>query len=232
MKYIEILRKLRVDVRNFSAVYSATIGRSFALQARFEKKLREVEKFSLSLNDLTMKLGDNSYAIQYLGFETIEDIWVWGWHEKTELPKELFDFCELIKDFSEVHFMDYAKNTNYKIIDKEFAKNLTATICSMFDDYISHPIPMEKGKMYLAVVPSDDMLGKCSMHEFLSITTHCLKNLKVHDRLVVEGFLLWNEVEYEKTDDTIIAKFEKDVVITFGKVEEVERVLNIQVVEK
>ncbi len=215
MKYIDIIRKLKIDFRDLDSLYSACLGRMFTVQSKLEKVTTASTKTRVELNNCSLYFDDKKFDIQLLGFQNTQNVWIWAWDEKTNLNPELFDFCNMIKDFSEVYFIDYARRTNYVPNEKEFVRNMTATLCTLFDDYCTFKIPAEQGSLYVAVKVPNDMLVKADLKTFIGIANHCLKNLKMNHRLFFEGFLLWNEIPYEYDGNAIVAKFEDEVRIEF-----------------
>lgn len=232
MKNIDIARKFKIDFRDLASLHSVCLGRTYVVQSRLEKISTSSPKSRVELNNCSIYFEDNKYDIQLLGFQNLQKVWIWGWNETTDLPEELFNFANQIKDFSEVYFVDYARRTNYVPNEEGFIRDMTATMCSLFDDYVSIRVPAEKGGLYLAVRATEELLAKADLETFIGISNHCVKNVKMNHRLFFEGFLLWNETPYEYDGNAIIAKFDRDVRIEFEVKDKVFYAKRLEILKK
>lgn len=229
MKYIDIVRKLKIDFRDLDSLYSSCLGRMYTVQGRLEKITNNSKQTKVEFSKCKLYFDETTFDVQFLGFQNDQKVWIWGWDEKTELPEELFEFANTIKDFSEVYFIDYARRTNYVPKEDDFVRCMTATLCTLFDDYATFRIPADHGSIYVAIKVTDDILKKADFDTFISVCNHCLKNVKMNHRLFFEGFLMWCEVPYEFVGNAIIAKFEKEVRIEFIKQEDIYVTTKIEI---
>ncbi|MFI3329511.1 MAG: hypothetical protein R3Y05_03355 [bacterium] len=213
MKGLDIIRKLGVDPKDFYLVYSACLGSIYAIQSRFEKDILKGRKFKLNFPECELEFEDNEkYKIQYLGATNNEDIWMWGWNDKTDFPNELFDFTNQIKDFGEVYFADYARTAHFKMNKENFSNDLASTICAMFGGRCSLQAKSERGTLFVAVENvSPEIFSAIESKVFAQITMFALKNNKVNHRLFIEAFLLWNGIDYKIQNTTIVAEFDTKV---------------------
>ncbi len=231
MKGLDVIRKLRVNIKDFYLVFSACLGSVYTTQSRFEQTVLKGRKFRLNLKESFLEFEDGEKLnIQYLGSSNKEGIWMWGWNEKTELPSNLFDFANQIKDFGEVHFTDYLKNAAFKMNKENFAQDLTSTVCAMFGNTCFLEGKGENGSLYVSVegLPNE-IFQPVSEKDFAQITMHALKNHKVNHRLFVEAFLSWNDINYSYKDEILFAEFENQVEIEFIKTEKDYNIKSIKV---
>lgn len=63
---------------------------------------------------------------------------------------------------------------------------------------------------------------------FISTTTKVITNHAVNPKILAEGFLIQNGTNYKWENDTIVAEFEKKVVIEFYKKEDNYLITNME----
>lgn len=219
MKSLDIIRKLGVNITDFYLVFSACLGSVYVTQSRFEQTITRGRQFKLNFKDCLIEFEDgDSYPMQYLGATNKDNIWNWGWNEKTEFSKDVFDFANQIKDFGEVHFADYAKLSTFKMNRDNFAHDLSSTICSMFGNSCFCEGKGENASLFVSVrdLPNE-IFAPVTAKEFAQITMHALKLHKANHRLFVEAFLHWNNITYKYIDDVLIANFDLKTEVTFVK---------------
>ncbi len=223
MKCLDVIRQLKVNVADFYLVFSACLGQIYVRQSRIEKELFEGKKFKFDFNKCLLEFEDSNdtYNIQYLGAaNNKDDIWAWGWNEKTNFPKELFDFANQIKDFGEVHFAEYAKAPHLKMQAKTFTRDLGSTVCAMFGNYGFCSASNGDSTFCVALTNLPEHIFKqVDSQTFIQITMHSLKNHKVNHRLFVEAFLLANDIKYNYEQESLIAHFDEKLEIKFKKTE-------------
>lgn len=220
MKGMEVIRKLKIDFRDFESIYSACLGRVFLAQSRFERDVVKKRDFKLNLNEGTVSFEDEVYTVQYLGCESNDNIWVWGWDETKRPNEDVFEFTEQIKDFGEVYFAEYAKIGKFQIKKENFARDLTSTISAMFGNYVSHGAKTPHGLIYFAVsnLPAD-LFEVLDLKSFVDIVAHCAKTMKINHKIFIEGFLSFFDIDYRYEGDVLFTELERKIEIEFTLVE-------------
>ncbi len=229
MKGMEVIRKLRIDFRDFPSIYSACLGRVFLIQSRMEKNYLKQKEFKLNFKDANIILDEVVYDIQYMGCEAQDNIWIWGWDEPNKPEGNVFDFTEQIKDFGEVYFADYAKVGKFKMLKENFGRDLASTICALYN-YCSHSVKTPNGILYLALTNAPKSIFEdVDLKSFIEVTNHCAKNIKMNHKLFVEGFLSFFDIEYFFDGDILKTNIERNIEIKFALVDNEYKMLELKV---
>ncbi|MFI3252698.1 MAG: hypothetical protein R3Y60_06140 [bacterium] len=218
MEFLEIIKKLNVDTKDFSQVYAITLGRVYAVQQALEVNVIKQRNININFKECLVKFGDDeqTFDAQYIGCDADKKVWLWGWNEKTEtFPSSLYDLSNQMKKFGEDNEALYCKNPIYDLPTEQFGRFLCGAMTSLFNTCYA-VCNTEKGRLFISISNAPEVcFEKVDSLAFVNISKHCLQQNKISHKLFIEGFLLWNGTEYKVDGDTIVAKFEREVTITF-----------------
>lgn len=222
MEFLDVIKELNVDVKDFGQLYAITLGRVFTVQQAFEETVVSGQKTGVNFQEQKAKFGETLYDVQYIGCDAEKKAWLWGWDEKSNFPAELFNLSNQMKQFGIDNEALYCKNPKYDLPAEQFGRFLSGAMTSLFN-VVYHRVNTEKGGLYFAVMNAPESIyEKVDYLKFVNISKHCLQTNKIDHTLFLEGFLLWNGTEYTKEEGKMICKFEREVTINFaadGRVE-------------
>lgn len=91
--------------------------------------------------------------------------------------------------------------------------------CGLVDKYCYYRGPHSGGAIFVAFsgVP-DSVFASIDVQKFVSITTQCIQQFHIDHKIFVEGFLSWNNTQYEWDNQTLLAHFQQDLKIEFEQV--------------
>ncbi len=222
MNYLDIIKKLDVNVVDFGQLYAITLGSVYAVQQSFEENVVKGQKTGVNFQESKIKFGEDLFDVQYIGCDAEKKAWLWGWDEKSNFPASLFDLSNKMKQFGIDNEALYCKNPKYDLPNENFGRLLSGAMSALFN-VVYHRVSTEKGGLYMAVMNAPEVVfEKVDEFKFVNISKHCLQTNNIDHFLFLEGFLLWNGITYTKEDKKMVVNFPREITINFNADNKVE----------
>ena len=215
------LESLSIDTKNYNQVFSACLGKMWAIQTALGEQVVRDQNWRVDFSNGVIYFGEKAYPLQLIGSEaSSNNSWLWGWKNINGLPESLLQLANNTKAIGERWKLDALTTTRFALNDSYNGHNLSVVTCGIANHYCYYKCPHSNGAVFVALsnVP-DSVFEKVDASKFLSITMQCLEQFDMDHKAFVEGFLTWNNTNYDWDNLTLFAHFPKDLKIVFKKVD-------------
>ena len=216
------IEKLPVDTGNWTQVFSACLGKMTAVQASCGEQVVKEQHWSVNFSGGMICFGDQAYPLQLIGSEaSSDDSWLWGWENINGLSESLLRLADSTKAAGERWKLEPLTTARFALDDTFNGHSLSVVTCGLADRYCYYRCPHSGGAVFVAFsgVP-DSVFAPVDAQKFLSITTQCIQQFDVDHKAFIEGFLTWNNTDYEWNGQTLLAHFPQELKIAFEQTED------------
>lgn len=164
--------------------------------------------------------GNQKYPLQFIGSEaTSSNTWLWGWENINGFSEKIIQVATHAKVVGERWNLEPLTTAEFTLDDTFNGHNLSIVTCGLVDKYCYYRGPHSGGAIFAAFsgVP-DSVFASIDVQKFVSITTQCIQQFHIDHKIFVEGFLSWNNTQYEWDNQTLLAHFQQDLKIEFEQV--------------
>ena len=223
------IERLAVDTGNWFHVFSACLGKMMAVQTACSDQVVKGQDWNIDFEEGSIRFGAQKYPLQFIGSESTEsNTWLWGWENINGFSEEILRLADHTKEVGERWNLEPLATAEFTLNDTFNGHNLSIVACGIADDYCYYRGPHDGGAIFVAFSGvSDRIFAPVDIQNFVSITTRCIQQFHIDHKIFTEGFLTWNNTEYEWSDQTLIAHFPQDLNITFERVDNLLRICSI-----
>jgi len=214
-----MLKKETLDLlgknRDFKSIFSICIGRSWLYQIRFKDYLGKYGRWDTSVKEGVLKLDDRTFSVEYIGTTSDSDnYWCSAEMEKV-IPDDYIDM--MMNTRKTMESLSIPDLTEKKIcMDEEVnAFNLSMIYLAFAPQNVTYFC----GKGYTSIhmfvknVPNE-IFRTMEPKEFVTRVPEILSEFDVDHRLMIQGLLSENDIEYQMDEKSIVAKFRENATIT------------------
>ncbi len=221
-----------VDLSNYIHVFSACLGKMMAVQRAFAELVVKNRDWNVDFSRGVIAFGDDEYPIQFLGSESnSSNTWLWGWENVNNFPDALIGMARYTREIGEKWDLTPLTAAEFDLNDAFNGHNLSIIACGLSQNYCYYRCPHANGAAFVAVTGVDEnVFAPVPFYTFGSITSQCIQQFPVDQRIFIEGFLNWNGTPYEWSDNKITAHFEQDLCIEFERVKDFLRICSIKTI--
>lgn len=211
----ETINLLKSNDADFKNIFSICIGKSFLVQKRLIEYLGIHKRWATNLKEGLLKINENVFNVEYIGTTSVKDHYWYSSEVERQIPDEHRGLMAETRKYMEslnLNELTQSKITlegdingyNLSMIYIAFAQQNVAFYCGSGATNIY---------MYVKNLPNE-IFKKMDSTEFSTHIKEIVSAFNVNHKLMVKALLTENEIEYEETEDSIIAKFDEDTFIT------------------
>ena len=226
----ELFDRLSVDRSNWRDVFSACLGKMMCVQNACGELVVQNENWNIDLGRGVIFFGMREYPIQFIGsVSKSSGTWLWGWENINHFPDEIIRLANETKACGEEWHLEPLTAAEFDLNDTYNGHNLSIVTCGLADGYAYYRCPHNGGAFFVGLsdVP-DAVFDPVDFSRFISTVSQCIQQFYVDHRLLVEGFLRWNQTPYEWHGSRITAHFTQDLIIAFEDVDGARRISAIR----
>lgn len=215
------IEHLNINTQNWFQVYSACLGKMMAIQTACDEQVVKNQNWNVAFSEGVILFGNQKYPLQLIGSEaTSSNTWLWGWENINGFPDKIIEIATQTKAVGERWNLEPLTTAEFTLDDTYNGHNLSTVACGLADKYCYYGIPHSGGKIFVAFsgVP-DSVFAPVDVQKFASLTMQCIQQFDVDHKIFVEGFLSWNQTNYEWNNQALIAHFQQDLKIEFTEVD-------------
>ena len=211
------LEKLPIDTGDWTQVFSACLGKMTAIQTACGEQVVRDQNWRVDFSRGVILFGEQAYPLQLIGSEaTSDDSWLWGWENINGLPESLLRLAVSTKAVGERWKLDPLTMAGFALNDTFNGHSLSVVTCGLEERYCYYRCPHSGGAVFVAFsgVP-DSVFAPVDAQKFLSITMQCVQQFDIDHKAFVEGFLTWNNTNYDWKGQTLLAHFPQELKVVF-----------------
>ena len=214
------IEHLNIDTENWFQVFSACLGKMIAIQTACSEQVVKGQYWNVDFSEGVILFGNQKYPLQFIGSEaTSSNTWLWGWENVNGFSEKNIQVATHAKVVGERWNLEPLTTAEFTLDDTFNGHNLSIVTCGLVDKYCYYRGPHSGGAIFVAFsgVP-DSVFASIDVLKFVSITTQCIQQFHIDHKIFVEGFLSWNNTQYEWDNQTLLAHFQQDLKIEFEQV--------------
>ena len=222
----QFLDQLAVPHGDWTALFSACLGKMISVQQACAEYVVKNEDWNVDLACGVISFGTREYPLQFIGSESASSgTWLWGWENINDFPEKIIRLANETKACGEEWHLEPLTAAEFDLNDTLSGHNLSIAACGIADHFAYYRCPHEGGAVFVAVggVP-EEVFAPVDFPRFISTVSQCIQQFDVDHRLLVEGFLRWNQTPYEWHGSRITAHFTQDLIIAFEDVDGSQRI--------
>lgn len=214
------IEHLNIDTGNWFQVFSACLGKMIAIQTACSEQVVKGQDWNVDFSEGVILFGNQKYPLQFIGSEaTSSNTWLWGWENVNGFSEKIIQVATHAKVVGERWNLEPLTTAEFTLDDTFNGHNMSIVTCGLVDKYCYYRGPHSGGAIFVAFsgVP-DSVFASIDVQKFVSITTQCIQQFHIDQKIFVEGFLSWNNTQYEWNNQTLLAHFQQDLKIDFEQV--------------
>ena len=211
------LERLPIDTGDWNQVFSTCLGKMTAIQTACGEQVVRDQNWHVDFSRGMICFGEQAYPLQLIGSEaSSNDSWLWGWENINRLPESLLRLAVSTKAVGERWRLEALTAAGFALDDTFNGHSLSVVACGLADRYCYYRCPHSGGAVFVAFsgVP-DSVFAPVDAQKFLSITMQCIQQFDVDHKAFAEGFLTWNNTNYDWDGRTLLAHFPQELKIAF-----------------
>lgn len=205
----------------FDTLFSAAVGRAFANQQAFAKKVAGDKEWFIDFEKGIIAFEDQEFPVQLLGSESDQTgTWLWSWANNSPLPEKVKTDALICKAYGEEHNIPELSVAQQTINEHLNGHTLTILSTSVIEENVCYyRAPYEGGAVFVLVKDlPEEIFRSVDCLTFANLCTQIISAYAVDHKKMVEGFLKSNGCEVDwKNDLRIAAEFpsEESLMIEF-----------------
>ena len=222
----QFLDQLDVPHGDWTALFSACLGKMISIQQACAEYVVKNEDWNVDLERGVISFGTREYPLQFIGSESASSgTWLWGWENINDFPEKIIRLARETREFGAAQQIEALTTDEFDLNDTYNGHNLSIVTCGLADGYAYYRCPHNGGAFFVGIsdVP-DAVFDPVAFPCFISTVSQCIQQFDVDHRLLVEGFLRWNQTPYEWHGSRITAHFTQDLIIAFEDVDGAQRI--------
>lgn len=220
------VESLPIDMGSWRQVFSSCLGKMIAIQTACSDHVVKGQDWNVDFSEGSIRFGKQPYPIQFIGSEsTASNTWLWGWENINGFSDEILRTAEHTKEIGE-HWKLEPLITKEFTLDEAFnGHTISIVTCGLADGLCYYRGPHAGGAIFVAFSGVPDMVfAPVDITKFVSITTQCIQQYPIDQKIFVESFLSWNAIEYDWNGTVLTAHFQQDLNIRFEEVNDFLRI--------
>ena len=188
------IEHLNIDTGNWFQVFSACLGKMIAIQTACSEQVVKGQDWNVDFSEGVILFGNQKYPLQFIGSEaTSSNTWLWGWENINGFSEKIIQVATHAKVVGERWNLEPLTTAEFTLDDTFNGHNLSIVTCGLVDKYCYYRGPHSGGAILVAFsgVP-DSVFASIDVQKFVSITTQCIQQFHIDQKIFVEGFLSWN----------------------------------------
>lgn len=216
-----------IDKHSWFHVFSYCLGKMVIIQQYASDHIVKGRGWNVDFSTGMISFGEDCYPVQFIGSESNQsNTWNWGWNNVNHFDESILVLANEIHHLGKEWNLDALSYAQFKMNEVYHGHNLAMVACGLSQNhYFYYRGPHPSGAVLMAIEYDE----KISMNakEFINTTMQCIQNYHIDHKIFVEALLEWNHTSYTWKKDQCIAHFKHDVILTFEKVEEAYRIIEI-----
>ena len=211
------LNMIKDDSLNFKNIFSICIGKSYLLQSRFIDYIGKYNHWDTDVKEGILKLDEKKFNVEYIGTTRTSDNYWYSSELENVIPDKYVNIkintrkimqSLGLQEFTEgkIQLNGDINGYNLSMIYIAFAPENVTYFCGSGDTSIY---------MFVKQLP-ENIFQKISSVEFSTLVMQIISTFNVNHKLMVKALLCENEIEYNDDNNSIIAKFSENSILTIG----------------
>lgn len=221
--------QLGIDTGDWHQVFSACLGKMVKIQTACGEIIGKGQDWNVDFSEGIIRFGNLAYPVQFIGSESaVSNTWLWGWENINGFSDEIIRLARQTRGIGRHWKLEPLTTASFPLDDTFSGYNLSIVACGLAEKYCYYRGPHDGGAILMAFsgVP-ESVFAPVDIQEFLSITVQCIQTFHVNHKIFVEGFLSWNQTEYDWDGCVLTAHFQHDLKITFERVDDFLRICSM-----
>ena len=200
-----------------------------AIQMTCDEQVVKDQNWRVDFSRGVICFGEQAYPLQLIGSVAMSNnSWLWGWKNINGLPESLLRLANSTRAVGERWKLDTLTMAKFALDDIFNGHSLSVVACGLADRYCYYRCPHSGGAVFVAFsgVP-DSVFVPVDAQKFLSITMQCVRQFDMDHKAFVEGFLAWNNTDYDWDGQTLLAHFPQELKIVFEQADNSLRICSM-----
>lgn len=220
-----------INKNSWFEVFSACLGKVTAIQDACSEQVVKGQNWNVDFTTGQIAFGNKSYPVQFIGSESnVSNTWKWGWDNINNFNDSLLYLTNEVRNLGKNWNLEPLCIADFELDDSFNGHNLSIVSCGISkNNYCYYRGPHDGGAVLMAFsqVP-ESVFYPVDLQKFISITMECIQKFSVDHKIFIESFLQWNKIDYDWTDQTIVAGFSQNLHIEFEQVNEFLRICSMK----
>ncbi len=210
---------ISIDKSNFVELFSAGIGWSTVTQKRAGDSVVRGRDWYIDFETGLLMFGSERYPFQVIGTESYAtNTWLWGWSNNSIENDETLRLSEILMRFGDENNLEALYEPQFELsqVYNGFSLSSVAALISKTPGCV-YRCPHETGAVFVIfeLVPRD-VFAPIQIDVFVPTVMHLAQQTVSDHKLLVEGFLFYNQTPFFYEDGSLIAEFPKQAPLAIN----------------
>ena len=211
----ETLSLLNSNSVEFKNIFSICIGKSYLFQHRFIDYLGKYNYWNTNVNDGILKLDERIFNVEYIGTTSKSDNFWYSSELEKVIPDEYVNLMINTRKIMQSLNLDKLAEGKIMLSNDINGYNLSMIYIAFAPENVAYFCGTGDTSIYMFVKDlPENIFKKMNSVEFSSRVMEIISTFNVNHKLMVKALLLENEIEYNDLQNSIIAKFNENSVLT------------------
>ena len=208
----ETLNLLNSSKKEFKDIFSICIGKSYLYQSRFIDYLGKYNHWDTNVKEGTLKLDDRVFNVEYIGTTSKSDNYWYSSELENVIPDEYVDLMINTRKYMESLGLQTLTQGKINIEGDINGYNLSMIYIAFAPQYVAYFCGSGDTNIYMFVknLPNE-IFKKMNSTEFSTRIMEIISTFNVDHRMMVKALLIENDIEYDESQNGIIAKFNEEI---------------------